>query len=418
MHYQLTMQRFVFWLGLLWYMSSSCILSAGISEIDNQEHITLERSRMQLNRTVRDLIMEQQALGKAQGVTQSWLTELEQLDQSLSEGERRQTELILRQQEAQRLLPELESRINNNKKKLSQQQQRMMQHLRLMYKLGNQGMLKMTFSQQNIAMGQKSLLYYGRIIKARNQDFLNYRIANAHMRNDIAKSQELTASLATLNTELTQEQNKRQQERIKRAQFLERSRNEEKLHQLKIEELTQAKIQLTSFLEQLNGYLEQNPIPDVSPPTEVPEPAVPSAIVAPKEVTTSSNQKTTSDAIRMHKGKLLPPVTGPGEARPPGIFYRVQPKTPVAAIYAGQAVYADWFRGHGLLLIIKHSDHLYSLYGHNQKILVAQGDWIQKRDIIAESGDTGTMDGVPGLYFEIRIKGKTVNPTIWLAKQE
>ncbi|MEO5332912.1 MAG: peptidoglycan DD-metalloendopeptidase family protein [Magnetococcus sp. YQC-5] len=469
-----------------WHLVWCCLFTPltlwAATEGGNQEHVTLERSRMQLNRTVRDLVREQLALNQAQGEAQSWLTELETLDRSLTDGERRYAELVMRQQEAQRLLPELESRINANRKELAKQRRRLAKHLRLMYGLGTQGAIKTFFSQENAALGRKSMLYYARLIKARNQDFQEFRIATARLRNDMAKSLELTATLATLNANLTEEQKIRQEERLKRAQFLERARVEEQQHQRKVEELTKAKLQLTTFLEKLSGVLDQDsgatdsasnelfvPADDLPQPPDLPasrpvkpsessvalpvasRPVKPSessvALPVVSDETSPPSDDTTAPldepappqtmtqamnhnkipqpagqagagsgaGIMARRGHLRPPVKGPVEKRPPGIFYKILPKTQVTAIYTGQVVYADWFRGYGLLLILKHGDQVYSLYGHNSKILVAQGEVVQERQSIAESGDTGTLDGVPGLYFEIRIKGKTANPVTWLA---
>ncbi|MBF0428688.1 MAG: hypothetical protein HQL94_07160, partial [Magnetococcales bacterium] len=229
------------WHLLFWMVALGLFVLGSIAQANEelQGHVNLERGRMQLNRTVRELVREQEALGISRGETQSLLAELELLDRSMTEGEQRQFELVMRQKEAQRLQPDLESRINATRKTLAQQRRRLAQHLRLMYQLGSQGMLKTIFSQQSMASGNKSLLYLARIIKTRNQEFTEFRIAVARLRNDMAKSREVTATLATLQADLTKEQKIRQEERIKRAEFLQRARTEEQLHQKKVEELTQ-----------------------------------------------------------------------------------------------------------------------------------------------------------------------------------
>ncbi|MBF0341311.1 MAG: peptidoglycan DD-metalloendopeptidase family protein [Magnetococcales bacterium] len=385
--------------GWLWIMLWS--LSAwGASEIDNQEHVTLERGRMQLNRTVRELVREQQALGQAKGETLSLLEELEQLDRSLTDGERRQTELLARQGEALRLQPEIEARIQANREQLAKQRERLGRHLRLMYVLGGQGMARTLLSEQGLAMGRRGVVYYSRLIQARNQEFTEFRIVTARLRNDIAKGRELAVTLESLTANLTEEQKIRQVERAKRTDLLRRAREEEQLHQRKVEELTQAKQHLSSFLERLSGYL------DVAEP-ETPE--------LPARAGNSGNSGLPPERIKERRGHLPNPVPGKWEKRPPGLFYRVAANTPVTAIHAGDVVYADWFRGYGLLLIIKHGEHVYSLYGHNHRIRVAQGDRVRAGETIAESGDTGSLDGVPGLYFEMRVQGKTINPAGWLA---
>ncbi|NGZ05761.1 MAG: peptidoglycan DD-metalloendopeptidase family protein [Magnetococcales bacterium] len=374
----------------------SAVALAG-SEIDNQEHVTLERGRMQLNRTVRELVREQQALGEARSGARSLLEELEEMDRALSAGERRQAELLARQGEALRLQPELTARIQTNREELARQRDRLARHLRMIYRMGGQGVARVFFSGQGVTEGQRGLRYYGRLIQARNQEFIDFRIATARLRNDIAKSQELAATLESLTANLTEEQKIRQLERAKRADLLRRTQEEELLRQRKVEELTQAKNHLTGFLEKLSGYFDLDPHDEAAPQAG------------------AERSGESGGRIQARRGQLPNPVPGKWEKRPPGLFYRVEANTPVRAIHGGEVVYADWFRGYGLLLILKHGDQMYSLYGHNRRILVAQGDRVRAGETIAESGDTGVLDGVPGLYFEMRAAGKSINPVGWLA---
>ena len=81
----------------------------------------------------------------------------------------------------------------------------------------------------------------------------------------------------------------------------------------------------------------------------------------------------------------------------------------VYAANSGKIVYAgSGLVGYGKLLIIKHDDHYLSAYGHNSKLLVSEGELVKVGQRIAKFGDTGT-DKVK-LHFEIRKKGKPVNP--------
>ena len=87
--------------------------------------------------------------------------------------------------------------------------------------------------------------------------------------------------------------------------------------------------------------------------------------------------------------------------------------TPVRAAAAGKVVYAGTgLRGYGLLLIIKHDETYLSAYAHNRAVTVEEGDLIDKGQIIAEMGQTGT-DSVR-LHFEIRRDGQPVNPLSYL----
>jgi len=64
--------------------------------------------------------------------------------------------------------------------------------------------------------------------------------------------------------------------------------------------------------------------------------------------------------------------------------------------------------GFGELLIIKHDDVYLSAYGHNDRLLVAEGARVAAGQQIAEKGSTGT--DVVKLHFEIRKEGKPIDP--------
>lgn len=88
----------------------------------------------------------------------------------------------------------------------------------------------------------------------------------------------------------------------------------------------------------------------------------------------------------------------------------------VLAVAGGRVVYADWFKGYGLLLIINHGAGHHTLYAHLSEIFHKTGDIIKRRQAVGKIGESGILN-VPSLYFEIRYKGKPVNPIKWLKKK-
>jgi lipoprotein NlpD len=76
-------------------------------------------------------------------------------------------------------------------------------------------------------------------------------------------------------------------------------------------------------------------------------------------------------------------------------------------VYAGSAL-----RGYGNLIIIKHNDDYLSAYAHNKRILVAERQQISAGQQIAEMGSTDATDS--RLHFEIRFRGKSVDPLRYL----
>jgi septal ring factor EnvC (AmiA/AmiB activator) len=128
-------------------------------------------------------------------------------------------------------------------------------------------------------------------------------------------------------------------------------------------------------------------------------------------------------SFRDYRGQLKLPVKNKisvrygtrrkiGNLRWKGIVISGELGNEIHSIYTGRVVYADWMRGFGLLLIIDHGDSYLSLYGHNESLLVEEGDWVLTGQTIATMGKSGGSNK-PGLYFEIRYKGRPQNPLHW-----
>ncbi|MGE5377622.1 MAG: M23 family metallopeptidase [Bacteroidota bacterium] len=90
-------------------------------------------------------------------------------------------------------------------------------------------------------------------------------------------------------------------------------------------------------------------------------------------------------------------------------------------IFAAQdkkPVYMPFPNLYGNLVVIKHEDQLYTLYGHLSKILVQPGQKVSAGEQIGEVGQSGVAIG-PHLHFEVRRgdveeETSTENPELWL----
>ena len=81
-----------------------------------------------------------------------------------------------------------------------------------------------------------------------------------------------------------------------------------------------------------------------------------------------------------------------------------------------------WSNYYGNLIVIKHPDHLYTLYAHLSKILVQKGQEVTAGDQIGEVGQSGVAIG-PHLHFEVRRgdvedETSTENPELWLVPNQ
>ena len=107
------------------------------------------------------------------------------------------------------------------------------------------------------------------------------------------------------------------------------------------------------------------------------------------------------------KGKIIE-AYNPRDLRK-GVEIQAVSGASVKSAARGVVVYAgDGLRDYGKLVIIKHTDYLLSAYGHNQKLLVKEGQVVDGSKIISKLGSSGR------LYFEIRKDGKPINPMTYI----
>jgi septal ring factor EnvC (AmiA/AmiB activator) len=88
---------------------------------------------------------------------------------------------------------------------------------------------------------------------------------------------------------------------------------------------------------------------------------------------------------------------------------------PVPAIWSGRVVYADWFRGYGLTVVLDHGQGIHSVYAHLSAIVTPSGTQVAAGESVGRVGDTGSLEG-PFLYFELRQRGKAVDPAEWFKR--
>lgn len=96
-----------------------------------------------------------------------------------------------------------------------------------------------------------------------------------------------------------------------------------------------------------------------------------------------------------------------------GIDIAVTVGTDVKAIDKGVVAYANRYGASGKLIIIDHQNGYFSLYSHNDILLVTKGEKVKKQQVIAKSGKTGSAEKAC-LHFEIRKDSKPVNPLNYL----
>ncbi len=83
--------------------------------------------------------------------------------------------------------------------------------------------------------------------------------------------------------------------------------------------------------------------------------------------------------------------------------------TEVRASAQGKVVSAGWKSAYGLMVKINDGHGYETVYGHLSRIMVKEGQWADKGEVIGRVGSTGHSTG-PHLHFEVWSEGKTVDP--------
>lgn len=130
--------------------------------------------------------------------------------------------------------------------------------------------------------------------------------------------------------------------------------------------------------------------------------------------------------IRPFRGDLSWPVAGPlrrrfgGTSAVPGsssngIEIGTADGAPVMAVHDGNVAFAGSFAGFGNLVILDHGSQAFTLYGDLLDVAVTKGARIDRGQPVGTAGPLPS--GGTGLYFELRVDGRPVDPLQWLKKQ-
>ena len=111
-------------------------------------------------------------------------------------------------------------------------------------------------------------------------------------------------------------------------------------------------------------------------------------------------------------GMRIDPITGQN-ALHEGVDFIADSGTPVIAAAGGVVQFAGFHPQYGNMVDIDHGNDLVTRYAHLSKVLVRDGEVLQRGRRIADSGNTGRSTG-PHLHFEVRFRGAPQNPNRFL----
>ncbi len=295
-----------------------------------------------------------------------------------------------------RELKRLKSRYQVQQKALFQQRKALKQQILTGYSMGRQGYLKIILNQQDPAQIGRTLAYYDYFNRARATQINRINLQLEEISNLEQEISRDTARLKTLSDRQKSQMTEKERHRRQRQEVLVKLDKDILTKSQRLKVFLQDEQNLVKLLTQLQAALSDIP-PDAG--EDSPFPAFKGRLIWPAKGRVSAHY----GARRQNTGKL----------KWQGVMISAPEGEEVYSVHQGRVAFADWLRGFGLLVIIDHGKGYMSLYAHNQSLYKSVGEWVARGEVIATVGNSGGQ-AESGLYFEIRNKGKPVNPIKWL----
>ena len=92
-----------------------------------------------------------------------------------------------------------------------------------------------------------------------------------------------------------------------------------------------------------------------------------------------------------------------------GIDIAIPEGTPVTPVAPGVVIFCGQRPGYGFTVLVEHPNGMISLYGHNSRLEVIQGQAVDRDTVVALSGNTGRSTG-PHLHIEVWQAGTNITP--------
>jgi len=333
----------------------------------------------------------------------SVISQLNTLDQNLTKKEKEKKgldqQLAVLAQKVQRANQDLHS-LN---RVISSQETFLESRLVALYKFGEAGWPQDLFSSRSSADVLRYQRYLAAVMEQDRQLINDFRKRQDLVEDYRGQLREDERNLQRLRKKTEQKRAEIRKDRKGKGQLLDAVRGQKRVHVAVIKELETASTQLQGLIDRLERQIRAKAQEPPSPPPS-------------------------GKGFATLRGKLIFPVEGRilstfGKNENPkfntftvqkGIEIEAPLGTEIRAIHQGRVLYSDWFKGYGKILIMDHGDGYYTLFGYASNLLKKVGDDVRAGETVALVGDTGSLKG-PCLYFEIRHRGKPLDPLEWLA---
>lgn len=326
------------------------------------------------------------------------LEDLERLDKALSKKEEELADIENNIIKLKQKTHALDARIAG----LMQEKERLTglleQRLAAMYKMKKGGVMQPLFSSDSVNDFGRRYKYINKMVEFDAGLLKDYRENQSLLEAEKERLKEFQAEAFSLKDAVENKKDEIEEEKNKKETILITIKKEKDIQLAAIREMENASKELQSFIDKFKKDMADNAA------------GIPASGFA---------------AMRGH---LPMPVNGKiismyGKIEHPkfhtvtfnnGIEISANMGAEIKSVYKGRIAYSGWFRGYGKVIIVDHGEGYYTLFARLSKAIKDVNSQVEKGDVIALVGDTGSIKG-PHLYFEVRKKGVPLDPLNWLA---
>jgi septal ring factor EnvC (AmiA/AmiB activator) len=390
-------------LAMLAVLAASASVLAAPSDRKEPLSEKIKKERQSLENLKGKIEEKKRKTEEAQRKEASVLQQVEEADHRIKLRREALAAVNAKLREKDREIADTSASLQRLRERMAQRADSIRSRLRLMYKAGPNGQLKLLLASSgyNDLLARSASL---RWISRREYQLLEgHRVDHSRLETTEARLVQVRGELQGYQREIAAKLTAVRDERVKKNRLLARVRSEKAVYERAVGELEKS-------AQRIEGLLR--------------------GFEARRRAAASVRAQPSGAGLGRFKGRLNWPSDGDvvglfGRQKHPrfntyvqrkGIEIRAAQGSVIRSVADGVVAFADWMRGYGLLTIVDHGEGFFSLYAHASKLLVNVGEAVRADQPIGEIGDTG-LTGENTLYFELRQRGEALDPLAWLTRR-
>ena len=333
----------------------------------------------------------EQELSRLRGEEKSLLGEVEQLELELRLRTEELTEIQLRLQRTRAQLDATVARVRQRETSLAAARPALAAHARALYKLGEMSYLRLLLSIDRPSDFFRGYRLITTLARRDNARVATFRADLAALTTEKAALEQRTQEAIALRTRLTAARHGLDAQRARKTELLTSLVERKELNAAYVDELAQAETRLQDMLSGSGSG-------EVAVPLGAFRGTLPWPVEGRVTEAFGRRKHPKFDTYTVHNG----------------IEIEAAPEAEVRAVHQGRVVFADLFRGYGLMVVVDHGAKHHSLYAHLAEVEVEPGQEVAEGTVLGRAAPAGEETG--GVYFEMRYQGRAEDPLDWLRR--